>query len=498
MDAGELDRQLADRTGSRRAVILGSDAVASIAPCSAAGVARMCTAVGFDVVAGPSCGDELVARALLDDLAERTAPVAIGCCCPRVRERLDNVVPPIGEAQVVRVVPPPVAAARYLRRKHGPALHVTFVGECPGADDGAIDVRLTPRTFVALLANRGVLPVRDETPDTTDAPNAEIEPLARHLSTPGGVPARRYLARSPVDRVLRETDSDQMASVRVPARSRVLLDLSAAAGCTCAVVGATLDDAEPPRSTQPLIVAPPGLNLRQPPAVPSVVSATAVATSVAAPAQPLLPAAEGPEPGARGPAAARAAAPGSVPSTERPAPPETRRQNTVPRSSSFVARPVGAPLQRRLMLASTPVLVLVLSAALGIAAYSGATPGREPARHTPHEAPVMSADTSSGTTDIVSRGSDAPADSTSVSAPPRAAAPLPASGTALDDRAGAKPDTVARTPVPPRPRRRQRVDVVPGWLPQGDPAWNPADTAARPVRDSTVKPRTRPDTVPQP
>lgn len=451
VEAGEQeDRLLADHTGSRRAVILGSDAVAGMAPCSVSDVARMCTAVGFDVVAGPACGDELVARAFLDELADCRAPVAIACCCARVSERIEAALPATGRPFVIRIAPPPVAAARYLRRKHGPALHVTFVGECPGADDGSIDARLTPRTFVALLANRGVVGARDGAA-ANPTPNADIEPLERHLSTPGGMPARRFLARTPVDRVLRETDLSTANPVPSSVRSRLLLDPGAAAGCTCAVVGATIEEGEPPRSPRPLVVAPPGLNLRFQAAHATPVAVAAVATSVAESAQPALPVGGVPAPALSDPVAP--SAPPAMAASIRP---------------------------RRLALAATPLVVLLVSGALGVAAYAaGGIPGPESARGQPHETSAVSTGTVPRTSAPDPLREDPPRDS------------MAAVGSVAADTGG-------RSARVPAPRQRRKVDVVPGWLPQGSPAWTPGDTSPWPVADSTAKARTKPDTVPQP
>ena len=78
-------------------------------------------------------GDELIAAGCLEQLESRTGP-AIFCACPLVAEQLR------GAAElrrfIVPLISPPVAVARYLRSLYpDETLRITYVGDCPGADD---------------------------------------------------------------------------------------------------------------------------------------------------------------------------------------------------------------------------------------------------------------------------------------------------------------------------------------------------------------------------
>src|SRR5688572_18932952 len=121
--------------------IVGNDAVLAAAPASPVQLAHACLQHGFSVAVPASWGDELLAAETVRRLLGREKGPAVMCVCPFVRSRLlasgSDLAP-----FLVSLVPPPVAAARYLRAAYGEhAVHITYIGACPSADDAAIDVR---------------------------------------------------------------------------------------------------------------------------------------------------------------------------------------------------------------------------------------------------------------------------------------------------------------------------------------------------------------------
>ncbi|MBK5189763.1 MAG: hypothetical protein JJD97_16085, partial [Gemmatimonadaceae bacterium] len=133
------DHNTAVDQSSRSVVILGADALLVALPSTPTQLANACVAGGFAGVFPVTWGDELIAAGCLEQLESRTGP-AIFCACPLVAEQLR------GAAElhrfIVPLISPPVAVARYLRLLHpGDALTITYVGDCPGADDDSIDER---------------------------------------------------------------------------------------------------------------------------------------------------------------------------------------------------------------------------------------------------------------------------------------------------------------------------------------------------------------------
>jgi hypothetical protein len=398
------------------------------------------------------------------------------------------------------IAAPPVAAARFLRLVYGESVLVTYVGDCPSATDPEIDARFSPVGFFASLHRQGVF----VDAQATEMDDADAERWRRHLSMPGGLPARRFLARAPVDRLLREVDVAHADAQQWGAtRSNILLDLAETAGCACGGNRVWIEESEGARSSTPILVPPPGLSLRPEPSAPPprgsprarprIASAanathetdfrlahdttpnddpTAVAdeaTATAAPA-PLMPPSTPvtppvPIPVARQPVRSVSRPVGTRTSARSPVQPE-------PRNST----------RRTLALSLLPALVLALTGALGVAVYAGTvTPApdivddvRSPAPTAATPAPVAS----NGTTATPPLAADTVArrakDSSSV---------MPADSAAQAAR---------------RRLRRRAPEVVPGWLPQGQKSFNPADTAARRVPDSSgAKPPARPDTIPR-
>src|SRR5665213_518589 len=69
-------------------IILGADAVLAALPASPVQLAHACQALGFQLAAPATWGDELIAESCLDRLATYEHPAAVMCSCPLVTERL--------------------------------------------------------------------------------------------------------------------------------------------------------------------------------------------------------------------------------------------------------------------------------------------------------------------------------------------------------------------------------------------------------------------------
>ena len=467
--------------GSRAAVILGNDAVVAARPCTPAQLAHACRTAGFDIVVPPSCGDELVAGAYLDRLDGCVAPVAAACNCARVQSLL-RATPENLRPLTIATTSPPIAAARYLRLVYGDSILVTYVGDCASAEDPSINARFSPEGFFASLERQGI--------ELGSQPNEMSEPESdrwrRYRSVPGGLPARRWLARPPVERVLREVQWQGVEAMRWPVspRANVLLDLADAASCACGGNRTTIEECEPERSLAPVVVAPVGLDLVPPPVLPSPgrasqhvepIDPAPLATAAAAVATP------------PGPSLDR-----QVVRAHRPKPSAVAAPPGRPSRSAAPPRPAPGP-NRAALLATIPAVVLVAVAALGLAAYALTSPKR--------------AATSSATGESSSASSPAlaprtPADS--IGRPGRAALPdtaPPATAdsarraTPLADSAPTRPESTQRV-TPRRPKAARPPEIVPGWLPQGAKAWTPGDTNRPAKPDSTPRPGVRPDSVP--
>jgi len=240
--------------------IVGNDAVLAATPATPVQLAHACLRRGFSVAVPASWGDELVAAETVRRLASRERGPAVMCVCPYVRSRLLAPGPDLAPF-LVSVVSPPVAAARYLRAAYGEhAVHITYIGGCPSAEDAAIDVRLTPDDFFADLAEHGI--ALSEQPLVFDS---IVPPDRRRWSSlPGGVPSAEALADGDTRTVI-EIDQDDASTdlaQHILAREHVLLDLAPGFGCACSgAVGsvspraarAGVTSLEPPRSLGPVI-----------------------------------------------------------------------------------------------------------------------------------------------------------------------------------------------------------------------------------------------------
>lgn len=229
------------------AVILGNDAILAARPAHAVQLVRACHLAGFDLVVPVSWGEELVAVHAARQSLESGARPMVLASCPFVVERLRQAR---GDIATIHTVSPPVACARYLRDAFAPRpVAVTFVGGCPGAAAGEVDVHLLPDVLLSQLVASGI--------DITALPGVLDARLpmerARYASLPGGAPDPDWLAGA-TGGLLVETDAAAAAAVAEDhAGHAVLLDLARASRCTCARDRAAVARAEPPRATAPVV-----------------------------------------------------------------------------------------------------------------------------------------------------------------------------------------------------------------------------------------------------
>jgi len=454
---------------SRAAVILGNDALLAARPCTPAQLASACVLAGFDIIVPPSTGDEIVAAAFLDRLAGRTDPAVIACACPRVSAIVTERSRPDG-VPCVAVAAPPVAAARYVRAEHGDDVLITFVGNCPGAADPAIDARFTPAGFLASLHRQGI--AIDQQPEL----DRHRIGWARHLSTPGGLPARRFVAKPPVDRVVREVTIESIDTAIPSGRAPVVIDV-VDAGCACSTRHEDALALEPARSPVPLFLVPPLLDVGADASLPRSRASLRARHG-------LTPEASPPVVATSRPAAVEAASPPIVTGEPAPAsvgtrePPKPEQAVRLPPSVNRPARarpraePVRA-VRRSPLLIILPLVVLAGAAALGVAAYATGSGSREPV---PRIDPAIAARADSAESARSADSSIRDRDSISVTASPAAPdADSARAAAARMDSIGGSADSLPRR----RLRRARPPEVMPGWLPQGQPTWSPDTLAAR-------------------
>jgi hypothetical protein len=245
-------------------LVLGSDAFLEALPATPIQLVGAALAIGFDIVVPASWGDELVAELALEELARRLGKPAIFCACQRVLQRLLAKGPEL-EPLLLRLPPPPVALARYLRETYATRVGgLAFVGRCPSARPPHYDTWFEPQQFLAILRENNLDP--SSQPPYLDG---VLPPeMRRFRSLPGGVPSSRTLETLPTPYRLVVPEGQnlavEMASELISGES-VLLDPAAALGCTCAgltpVTSArsarpALTSIEPPASSNPVISVP--------------------------------------------------------------------------------------------------------------------------------------------------------------------------------------------------------------------------------------------------
>lgn len=239
--------------------IIGTDAVLAAAPATPVQLAHACLKAGFANVVPASWGDELIAAAVLRRLPQFGSGPAIQCSCPIVAHRLLTASGDLRPV-LLPLVPPPVAAARYVRSLARPAqVRVTYIGACPGAADESIDIRMSPEALIAMLAERDIVVA-----DQPEVFESIIPPDRRRFrSQPGGVPTAEALWTEFGARTLVELDGEDFVTEvaqHLLTGKNVLIDASTRLGCACsgATSGARNPRAavlahEPPRATGPIV-----------------------------------------------------------------------------------------------------------------------------------------------------------------------------------------------------------------------------------------------------
>ncbi|HJQ20347.1 MAG TPA: hypothetical protein VJ867_08375 [Gemmatimonadaceae bacterium] len=251
-----------DRAGEHLTVpsllILGTDAVLTARPATAVQLSHACRAAGFDAVVPATWGDEIIARTVTGELTATDMPL-VQCSCPLVARRFGHSAA-LG-TRLLRFVPPPVAAARYLRRLYGgSALRITYAGDCPVPETDAIDSLLSSASLLVMLGERGVTPASQPMEfDSVLPPDRR-----RHYSEAGGIPCLDALRDLHPCDVIELTGGDVEVDIaqNLLADHRALIDVAIALGCRCSGVVDGVDAArarrevrehEPPRSRAPVL-----------------------------------------------------------------------------------------------------------------------------------------------------------------------------------------------------------------------------------------------------
>jgi hypothetical protein len=211
--------------------ILGADALLAAAPATPVQVAHACLAAGFAIAVPATWGEELIAAETARRAGARPG-ATVQCSCPLVAARLLAGDVELRES-VIALVAPPVATARYVRAIYAPtALSVTYVGMCPGAEDVAIDARLTPEALFAIFATRDI--ALDQQPEVFES---VIPPdRRRYFSQPGGAPTPEVLratAGSALSELATADIVGELAQLLFSHR-RILVDAAPFFGCVCA------------------------------------------------------------------------------------------------------------------------------------------------------------------------------------------------------------------------------------------------------------------------
>ena len=468
-------------------VVLGTDALLAAVPYTAVQLAHACLQAGYVSVVPASWGDELVAAAVLRRLPKFGHGPAIQCSCPIVAHRLLTTG---GDLRPVMLplVSPPVALARYLRTiSHPTRIRITYVGNCPGAVDESIDIRMSPETLIGMLAERHI--VLDDQPRVFES---IIPPdRRRFFSQPGGVPSAERLWSDLGARALVEVDSDDFVSEiaqHLLTGEQVLMDLAPRLGCVCsgAVPGMTPRDArasvvalEPPRSSAVVVEEQTPLDLDLPiPAVPRTPVDVALATrtptsSLALPTPPSPPGVHRTTPTVTEPRLGRA-----------PSPPTSR-----PTTGTSTARHVeGKPLPR------TYVARRRLSTPRGHPALPVETP---PDAASPESAPSTSPDVSDASANAAAKELDVetstPAPETSA-VPSTAVEPIAMEATSPEMPAPAQaqpsPDAASEPAAPEvvHDRDQLHLDGIAVTAPERLPIFTPSPPAAPVVEAPTATP----------
>lgn len=289
--------------------ILGADLQLAALPATPIQLLHAARVAGFDAALPASLGDELVAEEALRLAQARGRHPVVLCACPRLPADLAG-----GEglgALAIATCPPPVALARALRlgQRGAGAVHVTYIGACPGAVDPAIDLRIPPDAFLRGLASRGIdllaqpTEFTDRLPpdrrrfraDAGGAPTAEqCEALLRRaLVTPAPRPAgdpRLALADALLAGGATFVDPAPLFACHCAGAAQALRESGGAEPPRVALTAiegrARLAALEPPRAASPVIAGDPALDLR--PTAALVEERPGLATPATAP-RPVAP-----------------------------------------------------------------------------------------------------------------------------------------------------------------------------------------------------------------
>jgi hypothetical protein len=241
--------------------VLGTDALLAALPATPVQLAHACLRAGFASVIPASWGDELIAAAALRKLPQFGSGPVIQCSCPIVAHRLLSVGGDLRPV-MLSLVPPPVAVSRYVRTLSQPTrTRITYIGNCPGAVDESIDIRMSPDSLIAMLAERQIL--LEEQPRVFES---IIPPDRRRFrSQAGGIPTAESLWSELGSRTLVEIDGEdvvaEIAQLLLTGKN-VLIDTAPRLGCVCsgAIPAVAPRDArarvalqEPPRSTTAVV-----------------------------------------------------------------------------------------------------------------------------------------------------------------------------------------------------------------------------------------------------
>ena len=158
--------------------------------------------------------------------------------------------------QLLPMASPPVAAARYLRARAGRhGVHMTYVGDCPGGSDPAIDRHATPSCACSEVWRSAGSSLEDQ---PTEVDERLLRDGRRFYSLPGGAPAPNWLYVEKRGYTLIEpTASDFLAEVafRVSKKERRVVDLAPRLGCACRASWSVSRGAKPakrsPRASRP-------------------------------------------------------------------------------------------------------------------------------------------------------------------------------------------------------------------------------------------------------
>src|SRR5688500_18452757 len=258
--------------GTLAIAILGADAMLAALPATPVQIAHACLAAGYDIAVPASWGDELLAVECLRQLAERGPRPAVMCACPHVRSELLAVGPDLAPV-LVSLVAPPVAVARYLHALYGrDRLHLTYIGDCPGAKDESIAASASPGEFLSALGESGIaLADQPRVFDSVIPPDRR-----RFCSVAGGVPSAEQLWSVGNGRSLIELDGEDYLidlAQHLLSHECALIDLAPRLGCACSGASSTI----PARSARAAVA------VVEPPRAASAVIDVAIAVDVTSP-----------------------------------------------------------------------------------------------------------------------------------------------------------------------------------------------------------------------